>query len=213
MSLSPAQTRTMLLHVAVAMQAERDVLTQADRAIGDGDHGIGMARGFAAAQKALEAAPGGSIADSLLAVGTALLSATGGAAGAIFGTFFRAGARGLAATERFDAAALASLLADGLAAVQERGKAVPGDKTVVDALTPAVAAAAATRHSDLATALSAAAEAAAAGVEATRGMVARVGKAKTLGERSLGHADPGALSMSLILSHMLDYVRQQDAGR
>ncbi|MHB0876745.1 MAG: dihydroxyacetone kinase subunit DhaL [Anaerolineae bacterium] len=210
MSLTVEQTQAMLLHVAVAMQAERDVLTQADRAIGDGDHGIGMARGFAAVQAALEARQYDSVGTLFRAVGTTLLSATGGAAGAIFGTLFRGGAANLDAAQQLDAAALTALLGDGLAAVRERGKAAPGDKTVVDALVPVADRAAALRGGDLAEAITAAAAAAAEGVEATKAMVARVGKAKTLGERSLGHADPGALSMALILRHMSEYVMSKE---
>ena len=200
----------MLLHAAVAMQADKDMLTQADKAIGDGDHGIGMARGFAAVQGALEARPQDSVGGLLRAVGAALLSATGGAAGAVLGRFFRGGAKCLVEARQFDAAALASLLGDGLAAVQERGKASPGDKTMVDALAPAAERAAELRHARLDEALAAASDAAAAGVEATKAMVARLGKAKRLGERSVGHADPGALSMSLILQHMLEYVRSNE---
>ena len=111
------------------------------------------------------------------------------------------------AAPQLDAEALATFLSDGLVAVRERGKAAPGDKTMVDALAPAAERAQALRHADLATALAGAADAAAAGVEATKAMVARVGKAKTLGERSRGHADPGALSLSLILRHMEEMIR------
>jgi phosphoenolpyruvate---glycerone phosphotransferase subunit DhaL len=208
--LTVAGTKAMMLQVAEGMQADKDLLTQADRAIGDGDHGIGMARGFAAVQAALQARECDSVGDLFRAVGTSLLSATGGAAGAVFGTFFRGGAAGLGAATQFDAAALATLLTDGLAAVRERGKAAPGDKTMVDALAPAAERAAALRDAGLAEALRGAAEAAAQGAEATRDMVARVGKAKTLGERSLGHPDPGALSLSLILKHMSEYVARDD---
>ena len=124
------------------MQDSQDLLTQADKAIGDGDHGIGMARGFAAVQAKLSASPPATVADLLKTTGMALLTSIGGASGVIFGTLFRGGARNLTDATIFNAETLSLMLADGLAAVQERGKANPGDKTMVDALTPAAAKAA-----------------------------------------------------------------------
>ena len=124
------------------MQDSQDLLTQADKAIGDGDHGIGMARGFAAVQAKLEASPPATVADLLKTTGMALLTSIGGASGVIFGTLFRGGARNLTGVTIFNSETLSLMLTDGLAAVQERGKANPGDKTMVDALTPAAAKAA-----------------------------------------------------------------------
>ncbi|NPV06895.1 MAG: dihydroxyacetone kinase subunit L [Anaerolineae bacterium] len=196
----------MLLHVAARMQETADLLTQADRAVGDGDHGVGMARGFAAVAARLRSAEIDLPGDALQAAGTALLTSVGGAAGAIFGTLFRAGAAALRGRETLDAAGLADFLEEALTAVQRRGKAAPGDKTVVDALAPAAEAARSNREAPLPEALRAAGEAAWSGVEATKSMVARIGKAKTLGERSLGHPDPGALSLCLILRYMLEYL-------
>src|SRR5512136_1220062 len=141
--LTITEATAMFLHVAVRMQESEDLLTQADKAIGDGDHGIGMARGFAAVQAKLEAAPPATVAELLKATGMALITSVGGASGAIFGTLFRGGARNMGAETIFDSSTLARMLGDGLTAVQERGKAKPGDKTMVDALAPAAAAAAA----------------------------------------------------------------------
>ena len=129
----------MFIHVAQRMQESADLLTQADKAIGDGDHGIGMSRGFAAVQAKLEASPLATVADLLKTTGMALLTSIGGASGVIFGTLFRGGARNLTDVTVFNAETLSLMLADGLTAVQERGKAVPGDKTMVDALAPAAA--------------------------------------------------------------------------
>jgi dihydroxyacetone kinase-like protein len=196
----------MFLYVAERMQDSQDLLTQADKAIGDGDHGIGMARGFAAVQAKLIASPPTSIADLLKTTGMTLLTSIGGASGVIFGTLFRSGTRNLTDATIFNAETLSLMLTDGLTAVQERGKASPGDKTMVDALTPAAAKAAEMAGASLGEALEAAAEAARLGMEETKGMVAATGKARALGPRALGFADPGALSMYLLLYFMAQFV-------
>jgi dihydroxyacetone kinase-like protein len=202
--LSPGETAEMFRHVAGVIEANVDRLTEADQAIGDGDHGVGMARGFAAARQKL-AQPPDTIQGVLRAVGMALLSATGGAAGAIFGTWFRSGAQRMEGVSAFDAAALALFLGDGLKAVQERGHAAPGDKTMVDALAPAAVRARTLESQSLDVALAGTAQAAREGVEATRDMLAATGKARPLGDRVLGHVDPGALSTFLILQAMAEY--------
>ena len=154
--LTIAEATAMFLHVAQGMQDSQDLLTQADKAIGDGDHGIGMSRGFAAVQAKLSASPPTTVADLLKTTGMALLTSIGGASGVIFGTLFRGGARNLTGATIFNAETLSLMLADGLAAVQERGKANPGDKTMVDALTPAAAKAAEMAGASLGEALQAA---------------------------------------------------------
>ena len=204
--LSAAETAEMLRHVADHIEANVDRLTQADQAIGDGDHGVGMARGFAAARQKLATQPPDTVAGALRSVGMAVLSATGGAAGAIFGTLFRSGVRRLEGATAFDAPALALFLEDGLQAIQERGHAAVGDKTMVDALAPAAAEARALAGQSLDIALAGASDAARKGMEATRDMLPTMGKAWPLGERARGHVDPGALSMSLILEAMAEYV-------
>jgi phosphoenolpyruvate---glycerone phosphotransferase subunit DhaL len=208
--LTIAEATAMFIHVAQRMQESADLLTQADKAIGDGDHGIGMARGFAAVQAKLLASPPMSIADLLKTIGMALLTSIGGASGVIFGTLFRGGARNLTDATIFNSETLSRMLADGLTAVQERGKANPGDKTMVDALAPAAAKAAEMAGASLGEALQAAAEAAQLGMEETKGMVAATGKARALGPLSLGYADPGALSMVLILDFMAQYVTSSE---
>jgi dihydroxyacetone kinase-like protein len=201
----------MFLHVAQGVQDSQDLLTQADKAIGDGDHGIGMARGFAAVQAKLSASPPATVADLLKTTGMALLTSIGGASGVIFGTFFRGGARNLTGATIFNAETLSLMLADGLAAVQERGKANPGDKTMVDALAPAAAKAAEMAAASLDASLPAVAAAARLGMEATKGMVAATGKARALGPRAIGFPDPGALSMYLILDFMAQYVTSTES--
>jgi dihydroxyacetone kinase-like protein len=197
----------MLVHVARRMEESESVLTDADRATGDGDHGIGMARGFEAVRRELAGSPADTVSELLDATGRTLITSVGGASGILFGMFFRGGAAALGSREMFDADALRRFLTEGTAEVRKRGKAAPGDKTMVDALVPAVEAAAAAANEDsLAAVLSAASEAARRGVDETKGMVARTGKARSLGERSLGHPDPGALSASLILAAMAEFV-------
>jgi dihydroxyacetone kinase-like protein len=205
-ALTPHEAQAMLLHVARRIEDSEDELTDADRAIGDGDHGLAMLRGFDAVRQELESRELETIDELLRTVGRALLSSMGGASGILFSTFFTEGARGLAAQDAFGGEALARLLADGLAAVQKRGKATPGDKTMVDALAPAAQKALELPAAPLAALLPAVVEAARDGVEQTKTMVARTGKAKALGERSLGHPDPGALSAYLILRSMDEYV-------
>jgi dihydroxyacetone kinase-like protein len=208
--LPPEETRNMLLHVARDIIASKDVLTQADKAIGDGDHGVGMARGFDAVHRKLDSQAFFALDELLKTTGMALMTSVGGAAGAIFGTFFRGGAKRLAGRATFDSQALSVMLSDGLEAVQARGKAQVGDKTMVDALEPAALAAEQFASAPLSRALLEAAKAAGAGMARTRDMVASVGKAKTLGERSLGHADPGAITLYLILRSMAEFTTGEE---
>ena len=202
------ETKAMLLHVAKRMEESKDLLTQADKAIGDGDHGIGMARGFEAVRQKLSGQSFATLDEMFKATGMALLTSVGGAAGAIFGTLFRGGAKGLAGAQEFDAKALSLFLADGLQAVKDRGKAKAGDKTMVDALEPAALKSAELASAPLDQALAAVAEAARLGMEKTKEIVAATGKAKPLGARSLGHPDPGAVSTHLILNFMHEYAVQ-----
>lgn len=199
------QTISMLRSVAQAVIDNTDVLTDADLAIGDGDHGVGMRRGFEAALVALDGEPA-SIDEAFKAVGTAVLSQTGGAAGAIFGTLFRSGARAFSGKDEVDAEGFADFLDKAVEAMLKRGGVVEGQKTIIDAAAPAARAAREAVGGGLASVVAAAADGALAGVEATRGMVATTGKARSLGERSLGHPDPGAISASIILVAMRDFV-------
>jgi dihydroxyacetone kinase-like protein len=204
--LNCEETRQMFMRVAVRMEESKDMLSEADRAVGDGDHGVGMARGFAAVQQKLQQRSFAALDELLKAVGMALLTSIGGAAGAVFGALFMGGARSLKGQDSLTSEVLSLFLNDGLQAVQERGKARVGDKTMVDALALAAQQAQTTVALPLDEALPSVAEAARQGMEKTKQMVAAVGKARTLGERSLGYADPGAISMYLILSFMAEYV-------
>ena len=199
-------TRAMMLVVANHIIANTDALTDADLAIGDGDHGIGMRRGFEDAREKLSDGVFESPEAVMKAVGMAIMSKTGGAAGAIFGTVFRSGAKALSGKQTMDASALAEFLTAGCDAAAKRGGATPGQKTMLDALVPASKAVSNTEQAGLSSALKAAHAASLEGLEATRDMIATTGKARSLGERSLGHVDPGALSISFILQAMHDHV-------
>lgn len=204
-TLDANAAREMMRSVAQSLIDQTDVLTEADLTIGDGDHGVGMRRGFEAALEALDAGAAESAEAAYKAVGTAILSNTGGAAGAVFGTLFRAGSKAFAASDVIDDASFAAALEEGLAAVLKRGGVTEGQKTMVDALAPAARAARAAVGKGLAAATAAATQGALDGVEASKAMIATTGKARSVGERSIGYPDPGAISVSLILKAMQDF--------
>jgi dihydroxyacetone kinase-like protein len=184
---------------AAAVAENRSYLTKLDGAIGDGDHGTNMDRGMKKALERLGTTDGDDIGASLKAVGMALVSSVGGAAGPLYGTFFMQMGQAAGGRSELDLAGFTEAFDAGLQGVIKRGKAEPGDKTMVDALTPALEALRAADGDDVAAALGRAAEAARQGMEATVPMVARKGRASYLGERSAGHQDPGATSSHLLL--------------
>lgn len=197
----------MLMTVADRIIVNEPLLSEADRNLGDGDHGLGMQRGMTEAKNNLALLPDDTpFGKQFGGVGMAMMSSMGGASGVIFGTLFRDGGKALAGLESFDSAALAVFLKAACEGVMNRGKAKPGDKTMVDALYPAADKAAEVANQPLPDALAAVAAAAHAGVHATRDMVATIGRAKSLGQGSVGHPDAGALSVAVILEAMRDYV-------
>ena len=185
-----------------------------DREIGDGDHGENMDRGFQAVLPKLDDLPAGSTpGDVLKLVATTLISTVGGAAGPLYGTAYLKGSVAAGGDVSLDGAAVAKILEAARDGVVMRGKAEAGDKTMIDAWTPAVdaAAQAAADGVDAAGVLDAAASAAEAGAVATEPLVARKGRASYLGERSAGHRDPGAQSSALLLRAAAD-VAESAAG-
>jgi phosphoenolpyruvate---glycerone phosphotransferase subunit DhaL len=186
---------------AAAVARRREYLTELDAAIGDADHGINMDRGMQAVVGKLDGTPPDDIGALLKLVGMTLVSTVGGAAGPLYGTLFLQ--MGTAAGQKpgLTAAEWATALEAGVRSVQARGKAEPGDKTMVDALLPAVAALQQGVAAGLpaAEALRRAAEAAEQGMRATVPLVARKGRASYLGERSAGHQDPGATSSWMLM--------------
>ena len=200
MSLDAAWARRWIELAAAQVAEQRDYLVDLDRAIGDGDHGENMDRGFKAAVEALGQAQPASVAEVLKTVAKTLMSTVGGAAGPLYGTAFLRASKA-AGDGDLDGAGVAAVIAGALDGIQARGKATTGEKTMVDAWTPALEAARAAAESggDPAAVLEAAATAAEAGAAATEPMRATKGRASYLGERSIGHLDPGAVSTSLIL--------------
>ncbi|HEY2948188.1 MAG TPA: dihydroxyacetone kinase subunit DhaL [Micromonosporaceae bacterium] len=199
-----ALARSWIAAVAAAVAEQADYLTQLDSAIGDADHGVNMNRGFTAVVAVLADAEPASVGEVFMRTGGTLVSRVGGASGPLYGTAFRAIGKALPAESTVDDAALARGLHAGLEAVQKLGAAVPGDKTIVDAYAPAVAAFEKELDGGLPAAAAAAAAAAAEGMRATTALQARKGRASYLGPRSVGHQDPGATSTWLIFRALAD---------
>lgn len=199
-NLSLNNARSWIKAAALLIVENAAMLTQLDTAIGDGDHGENMKRGFTAIEKKLGAPPEPADLSSLFKlVGMTLLSSVGGAAGPLYGGFFLALSRASTGKASLTKAELGEVLTEGLADIQKRGKAQIGDKTMVDALVPALEAYRSAPDGDLAAAVRAAVEQAHKAAEATIPLQARKGRASYLGERSIGHQDPGATSSWLLL--------------
>ena len=208
--LSAADARNMLIYIADKIIAKKPYLTEIDSAIGDGDHGIGMAGGMQKARKKLlKMEEEENVYAVFEAAGKAMLLSMGGASGVIFGSLYLAGAKGKEASGALTAKDLAEMERKSLAAIQERGKAEVGDKTMVDALVPAVAAMEENYGKGLLAMLQAAEEAAAKGVEDTKKYQAKFGRAKSLMERAIGYQDAGATSVWLILQGMREFVEDK----
>ena len=185
---------------AERVTANKDLLTQLDSAIGDADHGANMARGMAAVVAALDGKPPATAAALLKQVGMTLVSTVGGASGPLYGTFFLRMATAAGEVDALNAEAFAKALRAGLDGVVARGKAEAGDKTMYDALEPAVSKLEGSVQSgrSLAEGLREACAAAESGRDATIPLLARKGRASYLGERSVGHQDPGATTVALL---------------
>ena len=199
--------------MADAIAAQSDYLSSLDSAVGDGDHGVNLSTAMMDAARHAQELSAPTPALVLSTVGRTLINDMGGAAGVIFGSFFRGCARTVRDRDSLNVPELAEMLAAGLEEVKARGHAQPGDKTVVDALAPAVdaLAAAAANGTPLAEAIQKAADEAQAGAAATAQMVARVGRAKFLGARSLGHPDAGAVSIAILLTAWAQWVKDKAA--
>jgi dihydroxyacetone kinase-like protein len=199
--MDAATITSWMREVEIAVRRDKDHLVQLDAAIGDGDHGTNMTRGFEAVVQALDADGGSPPGKLLILAGRTLVSTVGGASGPLWGSALRNGGRVLGDQATFDGAQLLEILAAALASIKDLGTAAVGDKTMVDALQPAVDTLRArlTEGASLDQALDDAAGAAESGMRATIPLQARKGRASYLGERSVGHQDPGATSTALIL--------------
>ena len=190
---------------AAKIEEEKDFLTELDNEIADGDHGINMAKGFNAVVEKLDAMAGKDIGSILKTTGMTLVSTVGGSAGPLYGTaYMKAGAK-LAGKNEMDGKDLVEAMEAGIGGIQMRGKATTGEKTMLDALCPAYDAlkAGVEAGEDLKVALTKAVEAAEKGVEYTKTIAATKGRASYVGDRSIGHQDPGATSSLYILKVLL----------
>ena len=206
-AIGPQELRALIAAMAAGVNAERETLNRLDAAIGDGDHGAAICTAFTVAADETAALNDPRLSDIWLTTAKALMNRMGGASGAIFGTFFLKGVAPMRDVERIGKDDLAWVLAAGLAGVKARGKATVGDKTMVDALEPAVLAFSVAADYDAA--FSAAAAAARAGADSTKALVARQGRAKFLGERSIGHIDPGAWTIATMFAAIDNWWKTQ----
>jgi dihydroxyacetone kinase-like protein len=199
-SISSTEVLRWLQNCAETFQQHKDELTALDAAIGDADHGANMARGFTAVQGKLDGLKDKDIGAIFKTTAMTLISTVGGASGPLYGTFFLQAAAGANGKMSLTHEELATVFAAGLHGLMQRGKAKTGEKTMLDALVPALEALKPQGSGDdVAAALDRAVEAARKGAEATVPMVATKGRASYLGERSAGHMDPGAMSTCLLL--------------
>jgi dihydroxyacetone kinase-like protein len=190
------------------LHERREELTELDSAIGDADHGINMDRGFSAVRGKLPELEGSDLGAAAKAVGMTLISTVGGASGPLYGTFFLRLATAIGDHASLDPGQLGEALRAGLEGVIHRGKATTDDKTMVDAMGPAVDAYDAAAGGGISAGLEAAAVAAAAGRDRITPLVARKGRASYLGERSANHQDPGATSTTILFESLRDAVAE-----
>ena len=207
-NLDLSDTIEMIKQVALSIIDSEPLLTDADRNLGDGDHGLGMERGMKAVIEKIESSTFDQISDVFKATGMAMMSSMGGASGALFGTLFRNGGKALDEAENLNSEGLKSFLNAANEGVKSRGGASPGDKTMIDALEPAAQEASENVSLPLSELIKLVAQAAECGKEKSKDMIATMGRAKTLGERSLGHPDAGACSVAIILKSMSEFINQ-----
>ena len=207
-NLDLSDTIEMVKQVALSIIDSEPLLTDADRNLGDGDHGLGMERGMKAVIEKIESSSFNQISDVFKSAGMAMMSSMGGASGALFGTLFRNGGKALDGEETLNSEGLKSFLNAANEGVKSRGGASPGDKTMIDALEPAAKEASENISLPLYELISLVSQAADRGKEETKDMIATMGRAKTLGERSLGHPDAGACSVAIILKSMSEFINQ-----
>ena len=207
-NLDLSDTIKMVKQVALSIIDSEPLLTDADRNLGDGDHGLGMERGMKAVIEKIESSSFNQISDVFKSAGMAMMSSMGGASGALFGTLFRNGGKALDGEETLNSDGLKSFLNAANEGVKSRGGASPGDKTMIDALEPAAREASENISLPLYELISLVSQAADRGKEESKDMIATMGRAKTLGERSLGHPDAGACSVAIILKSMSEFINQ-----
>lgn len=202
MSINTDKVRSIIGGIATVIEEQKQHLSDLDQAIGDGDHGFNMARGFGATMQKLAEAPGADIGEVLKTVAMALISNVGGASGPLYGTLFLKASGAAKGLTEIDLAGFIPLLKEGILGVQARGKAELGEKTMIDVLIPVLE----SLEKDSAAGLSGkeafanAEKTAAECMEKTKDIIAKKGRASYLGERSIGHIDPGATSSYMMIS-------------
>lgn len=208
MSISGAQVIEILNKIGEVIDENKAYLTELDAAIGDGDHGLNMSKGFTAVKEKIKDDNGSNIGDTLKKTGMALVSNVGGAAGPLYGTAFMKAAAPVNGKESIDINDFIKMIEEALAGIKMRGKGVLGEKTMIDAIEPALESlkSSMASGSGAVEALQKAKEAAFDGVEHTKKIIATKGRASYLGERSIGHQDAGATSSYLILNTIYEEV-------
>lgn len=208
--MNATQTRDMFLHVAGVMIDSEEFLTEIDNKIGDGDHGIGMSTGFKGIKKELEGQAFEFVNDVFHTIGMTMLCVMGGASGVLFGTVFISGIVGYENKSDFTLEDFGNVFTTSLAALQKRGKAQVGDKTMIDALEPAVKEMyrLGREGRDIVSGFALSAEAAQKGMEYTKTCKARFGRAKYYGEKAIGLQDAGATSVYIIFDAMAKWAKE-----
>jgi dihydroxyacetone kinase-like protein len=209
MSVSVGQVIEILIKIGEKINDNKDFLSELDAAIGDGDHGLNMSRGFTAVVEKIKDEQGKDIGDILKKTGMTLVSTVGGASGPLYGTAFMKAGAAISGKEEINIGDFIDILEAALAGVKMRGKSHLGEKTMIDALEPAINALKSSVDSKLSSveALCAAKDAAYKGVEHTKEIIATKGRASYLGERSIGHQDAGATSSYLILETIYEAIK------
>jgi dihydroxyacetone kinase phosphoprotein-dependent L subunit len=209
-TITAAQTKDMFLHVADRIVAAKEALCEADRNIGDGDHGIGMANGFEAVSKQLQAQEFTDVYAVFNTVGRTMIRVMGGASGIIFGLLFFAGSKNIPPRAELTTAEFTEIFEKALSEIKAKGGAGLGDKTVVDGLSPTIdsmkdSVAQGSTYKDL---FQAATRAAETGKQKSMEFIARFGKAKTLGERAIGYPDAGCVTLTVIFNAMSEWAEK-----
>jgi dihydroxyacetone kinase phosphoprotein-dependent L subunit len=210
-SINATQLKAMMIYMCSEMINSKEIMCEADRHIGDGDHGIGMAKGFEAARANLEDQTFDDVYKIFFTIGRTMIKEMGGASGIIFGMLFYAGSKDIAPSQTLNVKDFSIVFEKALSEIKTRGKAQPGDKTVVDALQPMVEVMQRNIENDLSfkEMVKIALIAANQGKENSKKYLAKYGRAKTLGERAIGYPDAGAVSLSLIMQYIFDWLNMQ----
>jgi dihydroxyacetone kinase phosphoprotein-dependent L subunit len=207
-TLTAEKAKQMLLYVADKIIENKPYLTEVDSAIGDGDHGIGMALGFEKVKGKLSGGEAKTVNQVFYMSGRTMLMSMGGASGVIFGSMFSEGSKAVEEKDAFGPEDFAKLFRRSLESIKQRGGASVGDKTMVDALEPAVIALESNASKGLLPMFEAAASAALEGVEKTKDMLAKFGRSKSLMERAIGFQDAGATSVWIIFRSMSEFIQK-----